>query len=141
MRPTPLPICINVSGIEPAELLLLSESGNKRGEQKYEGRESPLWQCEESLPTPKRGSASITADGARIAKTEPARPLLRRQQFGRCLLALVVEIEPARPLLRRQQFGRSLLALLGVLGLMAFKVYRVSKDLKVPKVRKRSIKP
>ena len=57
---------------------------------KYEGRESPLWQCEESLPTPKRGSASITAgkrgvsrvppaDGARIARTEPARPLLRRQ--------------------------------------------------------------
>ena len=37
--------------------------------------------------------------------------------------------------LRWQQFGRSLLALLGVLGLMAIKVYRVSKDLKVPKVR------
>ena len=53
MRPTPLPICINVSCASvTAELPLLSESGNKRGEQKYEGRESPLRQCEESQPTP-----------------------------------------------------------------------------------------
>ena len=73
MRPTPLPICINVSCVSvTAEPLLLSESRNKRGEQKYESGESPLWQCEESLPTPKRGSTSITADGARIAKTESA---------------------------------------------------------------------
>jgi hypothetical protein len=52
MRPTPLPICINVSCVSvKAELLLLSESENKRGEQKYEGRESPLWQYGASLPT------------------------------------------------------------------------------------------
>ena len=53
MRPTPLTICINISCVSvTAELLLLSESGNKRGEQKYESGESPQWQCEESLPTP-----------------------------------------------------------------------------------------
>ena len=51
MRPTPLPICINVSCVSvKAELLLLSESENKRGEQKYEGGESQLWQCDESQP-------------------------------------------------------------------------------------------
>ena len=92
MRPTPLPICINVSYVSVTAELQLSESGNKRGEQKYEGREPPLWQCEESLPAP---YGVAPADGVRIAKTEPARPLLRRQQFGRCLLALVVEIESA----------------------------------------------
>ena len=48
MRPTPLPICINVSCVSVTAELQLSESGNKRGEQKYEGGESP--QCEESLP-------------------------------------------------------------------------------------------
>jgi hypothetical protein len=95
MRPTPLPICINVSCVSVTAELLLSESRNKRGEHKYEGGESQLRQCKESLPTPKRGSTSITADGARIAKTEPARPLLRWQQFGHCLLAFVVEIESA----------------------------------------------
>lgn len=63
MRPTPLPICINISCVSvTAELPLLSESGNKRGEQKYEGGESQLWQCEESPPTPRGGSTSITTD-------------------------------------------------------------------------------
>ena len=65
MRPTPLPICINVSCVSVTAELLLSESRNKRGEQKYESGESPLWQCEESLPTPRgvalRGASLIQA--------------------------------------------------------------------------------
>ena len=70
MRPTPLPICINVSCVSvTAELLLLSESGNKREEQRYEGGESPLWQCKKSPPTPYEVAP---ADGVRIAKTESA---------------------------------------------------------------------
>ena len=84
MRPTPLPICINVSCVSVTAELQLSESGNKRGEQKYEGRESPLWQYGASLPFgPCRWDrVGIAAATAAVVWSQPFCPFRRVRPYS-----------------------------------------------------------